>query len=196
MDDESLLPGASPTRPERSSGPPFTLVVLAALVVAAVIGLLAGAVWGLSGQNAATPGPVLPPASDSTGGTASTPAAPTPSVPPPTPGPTTPAPTPTLPNGFPPAPQGNQQTSNDWHVGKWRITNTAGVIGMVTTLTNRAPTTRSGSFTMYLYINGAPLATLTAAASDVAAGVAQELTFVSTDRWGPGSKTLLFVASP
>ncbi len=84
--------------------------------------------------------------------------------------------------------------SKKWAVGNWRITNTGGVIGMEATVTNRAAKTRSSELTMYLYVDGEPLAQLGAVVTDVPAGAAIPVTFTSDDPWGPGTKTLLLVA--
>jgi hypothetical protein len=63
-------------------------------------------------------------------------------------------------------------------------------------LTNAASSVRSGTFTIYLFADGKPLAILTAAASAVPAKGSQPISFTSNDKWGPGTKTLVLVASP
>ena len=203
-DDEPLLPGAGPVTervrvPRR--GPSFVVIAAVGLGVAAVIGLLLGAVWGLSSQQVAPPAaaPVVPApsGSDHSSPTGPGPSQPGPSQPGPSqPGPDQPSPSEVVPGGYPAAPASSQQTSRKWHVGSWRITNTGGTIGMQATVTNSAARARSGSFTMYLYVDGQPLATLTGSAADVPAGGSVPVTFGSTDAWGPGTKTLLFVAAP
>lgn len=191
---EPLLPGGA-ERPRSGGNGQFVAVVVIAVIVVAVIGVLVGALWGRSGTDA---GPARP----ATPGAPTTPAGPTPDGAPTTPGPdrspTSPTPyvTPTTPSGeFPPAPASSQQVSKKWAVGNWRITNTGGVIGMQATVTNRAAKTRSGELTMYLYVDGVPLARLGAVVTDVPAGASLPVTFTSDDTWGPGTKTLLLVAS-
>lgn len=190
---ESLLPGGSEPSSSRGNGQ-FVAVVVIAVIVVAVIGVLVGALWGRTSTDA---GPVAP----TTPSVPPTPPGPTPddspTGPSPDTSPTSPSPdvSPTTPSGeFPPAPASNQQVSKKWAVGNWRITNTGGVIGMEATLTNRAARTRSGDLTMYLYVEGEPLAQLGAVVSDVPAGAAIPVTFTSDDPWGPGTKTLLLVA--
>ena len=198
-----FLPGVEPsenpepaTRPAAGSGGPSTrLLVAGGIVIALVLGLLGGAVWGLSGRNSAatsippSTSPTLPSLSPS----ASTP---TPSsTPTPTPTPTGPTPTPTVPGGFPAAPASTMLTSQQWQVSRWQITNTGGTIGLIATLTNQAATVRSGKLTIYAYVGGKPLAIMTASVTNAPSNVAATVNFVSTDKWGPGSKTLLLVAS-
>ncbi len=197
MDDDSLLPGAGHVDPpRRGSGPSFVVVALAALLVAGVIGLLLGAVWALRDRGgAATTGtnggvPVVPTPS----GTTPSPSGPSPSVTPSRSPSGSPSQSPTATGDFPPAPASSQQTSKKWHVGNWRITNTGGVIGMEATVTNGAKKARSGHLTMFLYVDGAPLARLTATVTDLGAGASTGVTFTSEDKWGPGTKTLLLVA--
>lgn len=170
-------------------------LALGGLVVAAVLGLLVGAVWGLRSRD--TPPSAGPTHPVSPGPTPSTPTTPTtPSVPtsPTTPTPPT-SPTPPPDGSFPPAPPSSQQTSHGWHVGPWRITNTGGVIGMEATVTNKLTATRSADLTVFLYVDGQPLAAVHATVSEVAGGAAIPVIFTSTDKWGPGTKTLLLVAS-
>lgn len=188
-EDDPLLPGAdSGVSARRARSGSFGLVAAGGLVAAVVLGLGAGALWGLNGRPSVVVAPVTSPAP-------TLPTSPVVVSPGRTPtGPSSPSVGPTLPGGYPPAPAASSQTSRRWHVGSWRITNTDGHIGMQATVTNGAGRPRAAALTMYLYVAGTPLARLVADVPELAAHASTSVTFTSTDPWGPGTKTLLLVA--
>lgn len=197
--DGSLLPGgASDDGRGRRTGGSFGLIAAGGLVAAVVLGLAGGALWGLSGRSGSvTPGgPGVPVVAPSDGARTPSPSATGPTTPVPDSTPDSPSASPTLPGGFPPAPASSQQVSKKWAVGNWRITNTGGRIGMDAMVTNGAGKPRAAQLTMYLYVSGTPLARLTATVPEMGAKASGPVTFTSTDSWGPGTKTLLLVATP
>lgn len=210
-DTESAAADAIPVSRSSTSTP----IVLAILAVAAAIGLIAGAVWGLSGRsnNSAAPTPsmtvVTPtptPSSASPTPTSTPTRTPSPtSTPSKTPTPTpsktstttataTSTPTPTVTGNFPPAPPANQLTSNGWKVANYFIHSKGGQIEIDATVTNSAAIARSATLTLYAYINGTPLATLKASVIQLGANASQPTVFTSTDKWVAGPKVLLLTA--
>ena len=180
-------------RPHDRGSMPAGAIVLVSLAIAAVVGLIAGAVWGQTGSrgssssSASPTAPVSTPAasastSPSSGSSAST----TPST-----TPTTAAPTGASPTGAAPAAPATTTTSADgWRLGSWRITNT-GTLGVDTTARNTATGTRSATLVLYVYVNGALIATTTAVVTDVAAGATVAVHFAGADPWQAGTKILL-----
>jgi len=207
-DAESTAAEAVPVSRSSTSTP----IVLAILAVAAAIGLIAGAVWGLSGRSSnsaaptppvtvVTPTPTLSSASPTPTPTPTRTPSPT-STPTKTPTPTktstttatatsTPTPTPTVTGNFPPAPPANQLTSNGWKVANYFIHSKGGQIEIDATVTNSATIARSATLTLYAYINGTPLATLKASVIQLGANASQPTVFTSTDKWRAGPKVLL-----
>lgn len=174
---------------------PVGAVVALAVALAAVVGLIAGALWGLSGSGTGT----------SAGGTSTNPstsAAPTGSSAPPvsaSPSSSIESPTPSgssttgsLPtSSVPPAPATTTTSADGWRLGSWRITNVGGVLGVTTTARNIATETRSADLVLYVYINGEHIATTTTRVSDLPAGGTVPVQFTGTDPWKPGQKVLL-----
>jgi cytoskeletal protein RodZ len=167
-------------------------IVAVAVSVAAVLGLLVGAVWGLAGGGSeGTPsagGPTSPstvaPAPSSPEATGSTPS----STPTRTSSSPTPAPAPT--GEVPPAPATTTTSADGWRLGSWRITNT-GTLGVDTTARNTSTGTRSADLVLYVYVDGRHIATTTARVTDVPAGGTVPVQFTGTDQWQPGQKVLL-----
>jgi hypothetical protein len=75
------------------------------------------------------------------------------------------------------------------------VTNTGGTLGIDTTARNTATGTRSATLVLYVYVNGALIATTTAAVTDVPAGGTVPVHFAGTDPWQPGSKVLLLATA-
>ncbi len=170
---------------------PAGAIVLVSLAIAAVVGLIAGAVWGQTGSRGSTSsspttGTTTPDSSASTSPTSGAPAA---TTPPSTP--TSAAPTGASPTGVAPAAPATTTTSADsWRLGSWRITNT-GSLGVDTTARNTATGTRSATLVLYVYVNGALIATTTTVVTDVPAGATVPVHFAGTDPWQAGTKILL-----
>ena len=167
-------------------------IVAVAVSVAAVLGLLVGAVWGLAGGGSdGTPsagGPTAPstaaPAPSSPGDTDSSPS----STPSRTSSSPTAAPAPT--GDVPPAPATTTTSADGWRLGPWRITND-GSLGVDTTARNTTTGTRSADLVLYVYVDGVHIATTTARVTDVPAGGTVPVQFTGTDPWAPGQKVLL-----
>ncbi len=170
-------------------------LVAVALVIAAVVGLIAGGVWGQIGNHTATPtGEPTSTASTSspaaTSGSPSQSATTTPTPPTSTPSGTTgPGPTPT--GAAPSAPATTTTVVDGWRLGAWKITTTGGTLGVDTTARNTGTATSSANLVLYVYINGALIATTTATVTDVAAGASVPVHFSGSDPWKPGQKVLL-----
>lgn len=172
---------------------PAAALVAVSIVLAVLAGLAIGAVWGLSG------GSSTPSATPTRTGTAPSPTAASPSSDASTPagsGSAEPTPTesssqPTAPGTAPPAPATTTTSADGWRLGSWRITNTAGAIGVDTTARNTSTGTRSADLILYIYVGGEHIATTTARVTDVPAGETVPVQFTSTDAWKPGQKVLL-----
>lgn len=172
---------------------PAAALVAVSLVLAVLAGLAIGAVWGLADGSSpsatptrtSTPGITTPapgPTSGSSRPTTSAPAEPT--------GSTSSAP-PTAPGSAPPAPATTTTSADGWRLGSWRITNTAGAIGVDTTARNTSTGTRSADLILYIYVDGEYIATTTARVTDVPAGETVPVQFTSSDPWKAGQKVLL-----
>lgn len=170
---------------------PAGAIVVVSLVLAALLGLAIGAVWGLAGGSGSpsasasrtstpTTGPTTPkPSSDATTGTSTDPT------------PTESSAPPTAPGSVPPAPDTTTTSADGWRLGSWRITNTAGALGVDTTARNTSTGTRSADLILYVYVNGEHIATTTARVTDVPAGETVPVSFAGTDPWKAGTKILL-----
>jgi hypothetical protein len=173
---------------------PVGAVVALAVALAAVVGLIAGALWGLSGGGSGTsastptPTPTVSPSSSSPSPTQASPSGSS-SSPAPTPSGSTPAPTPT--GSAPPAPPTTSTSTDGWRLGSWRITNAGGTLGVTTTARNIRTQTRSADLVLYVYVDGALIATTTATVTDVPSGGTVPVQFTGTDPWKPGQKVLL-----
>lgn len=171
---------------------PAGALVVVSLVLAALAGLAIGAVWGLAGGSS----PSASPSRTSTPTTSTSAPAPTSdssaSV---KPTPTTSSAAPTATGSVPPAPATTTTSADGWRLGSWRITNTAGAIGVDTTARNTSTGTRSADLILYIYVGGEHIATTTARVTDVPAGETVPVQFTSTDAWKPGQKVLLLVAT-
>ncbi len=169
---------------------PAVAIVLVALAIAAVIGLIAGAIWGQTGSRG-------PSSSSSTSTTAASPSTATSDTaspgatatdtPTPAP-PTSPASSPT--GAAPSAPATTTTSADGWRLGSWRITNTGGTLGVDTTARNTSTGPRSATLVLYVYVNGTLIATTTTAVTDVPAGASVPVHFSGTDPWKPGPKVL------
>lgn len=166
-------------------------VVAVAVSVAAVLGLLVGAVWGLAGGGTQPPvsapapttvAPASPPESTpaASEGASTTPEPSSSSTPPAVP----------TPGEIPAAPATTQTSADGWRLGRWQITND-GTLGVDTTARNTTTGTRSADLVLYVYIDGRHIATTTARVTDVPSGGTVPVTFTGTDRWQPGQKVLL-----
>lgn len=180
-------------RAHGDSGAISTAALVAAVVaVAVVVGLIAGAVWGLAGSShgptpaptTASPSPTTPSPAPTTGSPSP---APTSASPQPTS--TTPAPSPT--GSAPPAPATTSTVVPGWRLGAWKITNTGGTLGVDTTARNTGTATAGASFVLYVYVDGALIATTFATVTDVPAGGSVPVHFAGSDPWKPGTKILL-----
>ena len=170
---------------------PAGAIVVVSLVLAALLGLAIGAVWGLAGGSGSpsalpsrttTPstGPTTPrPSSDASSSTTDQPTSPETSAPP------------TATGSVPPAPDTTTTSADGWRLGSWRITNTAGALGVDTTARNTSTGTRSADLILYVYVNGEHIATTTARVTDVPAGETVPVSFTGTDPWKAGTKILL-----
>lgn len=170
---------------------PAGAIIAVSLAVAAVLGLIAGAVWGQIGGSrpvAVPSGSTSAPASPSTPAPS---ASDTGSSPAPTADSSTPTPTAASPTGAaPPAPATTSTSADGWRLGSWRITNT-GTLGVDTTARNTATGTRSATLVLYVYIGGQLVATTTTVVTDVPAGATVPVHFSGSDPWKPGDKVLL-----
>jgi hypothetical protein len=181
---------------------PAGAIIAVALAIAAVVGLIVGAIWGQSGGADTTP-PTSSASSTTAAPTAdvgsSTPAAPDTAVPTPsvtdgTPSDTgSPAASPT--GSAPPAPATTTTSADGWRLGSWKVTNTGGTLGIDTTARNTATGTRSATLVLYVYVNGALIATTTAVVTDVPAGGTVPVHFAGTDPWQAGTKILLLATA-
>ncbi len=170
---------------------PAGAIVVVSLVLAALLGLAIGAVWGLAGGSGSpsasasrtstpTTGPTTPkPTSDASTGTSTDPT------------PTESSAPPTAPGSVPPAPDTTTTSADGWRLGSWRITNTAGALGVDTTARNTSTGTRSADLILYVYVNGEHIATTTARVTDVPAGETVPVSFTGNDPWKAGTKILL-----
>jgi hypothetical protein len=181
---------------------PAAAIVAVALAVTAVVGLIVGAIWGQMGGDApsVTPAPTAvvtpttPSASAAPTGTAPGDASPTPSTTGGTPTDTgSPAASPT--GSAPPAPATTTTSADGWRLGSWRITTTGGTLGVDTTARNTTTGTRSATLVLYVYVNGALIATTTAVVTDVPAGGTVPVHFAGTDPWQAGTKILLLATA-
>jgi len=168
-------------------------LVVVALLIAAVIGLVAGGVWGQIGNHSATPQPT---STSSTGTPAPSSPSPsqsstsTPTTPTTSPSGTTgPGPTPT--GAAPSAPATTTTVVDGWRLGAWKITNTGGTLGVDTTARNTGTATSSANLVLYVYINGTLIATTTSTVTDVPAGASVPVHFSGADPWKSGQKVLL-----
>jgi hypothetical protein len=166
-------------------------MIAVAIAVVAVVGLIAGAVWGQIGRGSSTP------SADTTASATSEPTdSPTEASESPTPTEASETPTdvtspPVSPTGTAPTAPATTTTSADgWRLGSWRITNT-GTLGVDTTARNTATGTRSATLVLYVYVDGQLIATTTAVVTDVPAGGTVPVHFAGTDPWKPGQKVLL-----
>jgi hypothetical protein len=173
--------------------PPLAIVTVA-IAITAVVGLIAGAVWGQMGggsSSAASSSVPTAEASSSDPGTGGDTGSASPSETRPSDTPTgssTPAPSPT--GNAPTAPATTTTSSDGWRLGSWRITNT-GTLGVDTTARNTATGTRSATLVLYVYVDGRLIATTTATVTDVPAGGTVPVHFAGADPWQPGQKVLL-----
>jgi hypothetical protein len=184
---------------------PAAAIVLAALALTAVVGLIAGAVWGQSESPGSTPTGSSPTGSSSAGPAVTTApgdtASPTgtgsstsgPSDPATASAPSSAAAPP--PGSAPSAPATTTTSADGWRLGSWKITNTGGSLGVDTTARNTATGTRSATLVLYVYVNGALIATTTAVVTDVPAGGTVPVHFGGTDSWAPGTKVLLLATA-
>ena len=182
---------------------PPVAIVLVALAMTAVVGLIAGAVWGqMSGRGSssastsatAAPSGSSAPATDSPSASTSGTGTPSP-LPSETATPTgsgSPAASPT--GTAPTAPATTTTSADGWRLGSWRITNT-GTLGVDTTARNTATGPRSATLVLYVYVNGSLIATTTAVVTDVAAGGTVPVHFAGNDPWKPGQKVLLLATA-
>ena len=180
-------------RERDGGGMPAGAIVLVSLAIAAVVGLIAGAVWGQTGSRGSSSSSSSPPAVASTPDTSasSSPSADTSASTTPTVAPTGATPTGASPTGAAPAAPATTSTSADgWRLGSWRITN-VGSLGVDSTARNTATGTRSATLVLYVYVNGALIATTTAVVTDVPAGATVPVHFAGTDPWQAGTKILL-----
>ena len=182
---------------------PAGAIVLVALALTAVIGLIAGAVWGQIGRGGSSASPSSEPTAVVSSDTASSPPAPSDTATSssdtgsPSPSATdasptdsgSPAVTPT--GSAPPAPATTTTSADGWRLGSWKVTNTSGTLGIDTTARNTATGTRSATLVLYVYVNGVHIATTTAVVTDVAAGATVPVHFAGTDPWQAGQKILL-----
>jgi hypothetical protein len=182
---------------------PAGAIVAAALAITAVVGLIVGAIWGQIGGDApssTTPAPtvVVTPSIPATSATPDTTASdgvtPTASATDVTPsGSGSPAASPT--GSAPPAPATTTTSADGWRLGSWKVTNTGGTLGIDTTARNTTTGTRSATLVLYVYVNGALIATTTAVVTDVPAGGTVPVHFAGTDPWQPGTKVLLLATA-
>ncbi len=183
-------------RPGRDVGAmPAAAMVGVALVLAVVVGLIIGAVWGLAGSKSTPAAQPTAPLPTSSGQPSASPSgssqAPSPSTS--TTTSSSAAPTPT--GAVPPAPATTDTSDDGWRLGSWRILNEGGDLGVETTARNTSTGTRSADLVLYVYIDGQWIATTTARVTDVGAGETVPVTFTGTDPWKPGQKVLLLKAT-
>jgi hypothetical protein len=161
-----------------------------AVAVAAVVGLIAGAVWGQVGgggsssASSTSPSAIVTPSDSPSESVSPTPTAasqtPTQS--------STSGPSPT--GTAPTAPATTTTSADGWRLGSWRITNT-GTLGVDTTARNTATGTRSAVLVLYVYVDGRLIATTTTTVTDVPAGGTVPVHFSGSDPWQAGQKVLL-----
>ena len=180
-----------PRRDDSRGSMPAGAIVGVAIAIAAVVGLIAGAVWGQVGgggsssASSTSPSAIVTPTespSESAESPTPTETSETPSDSP------TPAPSPT--GTAPTAPATTTTSADGWRLGSWRITNT-GTLGVDTTARNTATGTRSAVLVLYVYVDGRLIATTTATVTDVPAGGTVPVHFAGSDPWQPGQKVLL-----
>jgi hypothetical protein len=174
---------------------PVGAIVAVAAALAAIVGLIGGAIWGLSESRSTTgssgsstaPSATSPSASVSAEPSAdpTTPASDTPTAS------TTPSTAPSATGTAPEAPATTTTSADGWRLGSWRITNAGGTLGVDTTARNTATGTRSADLVLYVYVDGALIATTTARVTAVPAGGSVPVQFTGTDPWKPGQKVLL-----
>ena len=170
---------------------PAVAIVAVAVSLTAVVGLIAGAVWGQIGGSGSSssassdvPSASASPSATSSESSTSTPAPPSASAT------STPAPPPAPTGNAPTAPATTTTSFDGWRLGSWKVTNT-GTLGVDTTVRNTATGARSATLVLYVYVNGALIATTTATVTDVPAGGTVPVHFAGTDPWQPGPKVLL-----
>jgi cytoskeletal protein RodZ len=173
---------------------PAGAIVIVSLAIAAVVGLIAGAVWGQTGSRGSSSAASSSPTADVASPSASASSSPSPGTSDttaPSVTPSSPAPTGASPTGAAPAAPATTTTSADgWRLGSWRITND-GTLGVDTTARNTATGTRSATLVLYVYVNGALIATTTSVVTDVPAGATVPVHFAGNDPWQAGTKILL-----
>lgn len=170
--------------------PPAALVGVA-LVLAIVVGLVVGAVSGLTDQGeSAAPAPTAAPSTSASPTGTAAPSTSSPGTPPPSS-----QPPPSATGTAPPAPDTTDTSDDGWRLGSWRISNEGGTLGVDTTARNTSTGTRSADLVLYVYVDGALIATTTTRVTDVGAGESVSVSFVGSDPWKPGQKVLLLVAT-
>ena len=175
---------------------PAGAIVLVALAITAVIGLIAGAVWGQIGRGGSsaspstTPTAVVSPTDTASSSPSSDTGSPNPSTSDPSPTSSV-APSVTPAGSAPPAPATTTTSADGWRLGSWKVTNSGGTLGIDTTARNTATGTRSATLILYVYVNGVHIATTTAVVTDVASGATVPVHFAGTDPWQAGQKVLL-----
>ncbi len=170
---------------------PAGAIVVVSLVLAAMLGLAIGAVWGLSGGSSSPSATPTRTTSPTTGATTPAPTSGSSSSTATPPRPTDSSPPPTATGSVPPAPATTTTSADGWRLGSWRITNTAGALGVETTARNTSTGTRSADLILFVYVNGDHIATTTTRVTDVPAGGTVPVTFTGTDPWKAGTKILL-----
>lgn len=170
---------------------PAGAIVAVSLVLTALLGLAIGAVWGLSGGSSAPTATPTRTTSPTTGATTPAPTSGSSSSTAPLPSPTESSAAPTATGSVPPAPATTTTSADGWRLGSWRITNSAGALGVETTARNTSTGTRSADLILFVYVNGEHIATTTTRVTDVPAGGTVRVIFTGTDPWKVGTKILL-----
>lgn len=170
---------------------PAGAIVAVSLVLTALLGLAIGAVWGLSGGSSAPTATPTRTTSPTTGATTPAPTSGSSSSTAPLPSPTESSAAPTATGSVPPAPATTTTSADGWRLGSWRITNSAGALGVETTARNTSTGTRSADLILFVYVNGEHIATTTTRVTDVPAGGTVPVIFTGTDPWKVGTKILL-----
>lgn len=95
----------------------------------------------------------------------------------------------------PPAPSSDQLRSGDWLLESYRLDNTADGLVVSGTVRNRGTSTASANLTVWVYVDGTSLGSVSGEVSDVAAGAAVPVTLRGDAIWKPGQKVVLLEAS-
>jgi hypothetical protein len=95
----------------------------------------------------------------------------------------------------PPAPSSDQLRSGDWLLESYRLDNTADGLVVSGTVRNRGTATASANLTVWVYLDGTSLGSVSGEVSDVAAGAAVPVTLRGDAIWKPGQKVVLLEAS-